>query len=178
MNIDFVQIAFWVFAAVTTGGALLLAATKNVIYGAFLLLVVLLGMAALYVFLDAEFLAVSQVIVYVGGILVILLFGVMLTNKMREVKPKTEIVNLIPGLLVAGSLMAGFYWLTQKVNFISPTHKTTEMAMAGSDVERIGVSTLTDWLLPFELISVLLLAVLVGAAYLTRRPQGGKEGEA
>ena len=68
------------FAAITVAGGLLLALARNLIHAAFLLFVVLFGVAGLYVFAHAEFLAVAQVIVYVGGILILLIFGVMLTN--------------------------------------------------------------------------------------------------
>lgn len=176
-DLSLVEVAFWAFAAVTAGGGIALALTRNVIYGAFTLFVVLLGMAGLYVLLAAEFLAVSQVIVYVGGILVILLFGVMLTNKLRELKPRTEIVNLIPGLLVAGGLFACFAWMVGRLQLDVAGRFAQSESIPADEVNRIGIATLTDWILPFELISVLLLAVLVGAAYLTRKPEGGKEAQ-
>ena len=174
-------IVFIAFAAVTIGGAALLAFTKNIIYAVFLLFVVLFGVAGLYVFYGAEFLAVSQVIVYVGGILVLLIFGVMLTHKLRDLKPRTEIVNFLPGLLVAGGLFAVFFLMVKEIDFAGHALPADGYAwdtgpVGDSDVERIGGATLTRFLLPFELVSVLLLAVLVGAAYLSRKPKG-KEGK-
>ncbi|MEM7035754.1 MAG: NADH-quinone oxidoreductase subunit J [Bacteroidota bacterium] len=161
---------FWAFALLTAGGGLMLALTKNVIYAAFTLFIVLFGMGAMYVFAGAEFLAVSQVIVYVGGILVILLFGVMLTHKIREVNPRTEIVNLFPGLLAAGALFGALLLLIREtapqIALAAATHPP---AAAINDVHQIGKATLTHYLLPFELVSILLLIVLVGAAYLTRK---------
>ena len=82
-NIDYQlikQIIFFVFAVITVGGALFLLFTKNVFYAAFSLLLTLLGVSGLYVFAGADFLAVSQIMIYVGGILVLMIFGIMLTN--------------------------------------------------------------------------------------------------
>lgn len=179
---DIGTLAFIAFSGVTLGGAALLAFTKNIIYAVFLLFIVLFGVAGLYVFYGAEFLAVSQVIVYVGGILVILIFGVMLTHKLRDLKPRTEIVNLLPGLFVAGGLFAAFFLMVDQIDFANHSMPTEGVQMdlgpvEDSDVERIGAATLTRYLLPFELISVLLLAVLIGAAYLSRKAKG-KEARA
>ncbi len=171
-----VEIAFLGFSAVTIGGAAFLALTRNIIHAVFLLFVVLFGVAGLYVLFGAEFLAVSQVIVYVGGILVLLIFGVMLTHKLRDFKPSTQIVNKIPGLLAAGGMFAVFVAMVRTIDFehlarpVSTSAKAYQpVAGIDTDVERIGAETLTEYLLPFEAISVLLLAVLIGAAYLSRK---------
>ena len=174
---DLIEIAHIAFAGITLGAGLILALTKNIIYAAFLLFVVLFGVAGLYVFYGAEFLAVSQIIVYVGGILVILLFGVILTHKLRDLKPQTEIVNLIPGLLIAGGLFAVFVAMVGEMNFSEVmAQEKLDLGAAEAQVdqnaEKIGVATLTEYLLPFELASVLLLVVLIGAAYLSRKAKG------
>ena len=175
------EIAYLAFAGITLGGAGILAFTRNIIHAVFLLFVVLFGTAGLYVFYGAEFHAVSQVVVYVGGILVILIFGVMLTHKFRDFKPKTQVVNFLPGLLAAGGLFVVFFLMVQELDFANLEVPTSEgaayqsVAVIDSDVERIGAETLTRYLLPFEAISVLLLAVLIGAAYLSRKAKG-KEG--
>jgi NADH:ubiquinone oxidoreductase subunit 6 (subunit J) len=161
------QILFHAFILLTGGAALALAISKNIVYAAFLLFVVLLGIAGLYVFADAEFLAVSQVIVYVGGTLLVVIFGVMLTAKIREMKPQTELVNLIPGALLAASL---FFALLFVIRDSGVTHSPDQTAtVALENTQQVGIATLTDYLLPFELISVLLLTVLIGAAYLSRK---------
>lgn len=177
---DLVEIAHVAFAGVTLLGGLALAYTRNIIYAAFLLFVVLFGVAGLYVFYGAEFLAISQIIVYVGGILVILLFGVMLTHKLKDLKPQTEIVNLIPGFLIAGGLFALFVAMVSKLDFSGPlASETISMGSAApvleGNAEKIGVGILTEYLLPFEIASVLLLVVLIGAAYLSRKSKDGKE---
>lgn len=122
-------------------------------------------MAALYVLAGAEFLAVSQVIIYVGGILILLLFGVMLTHKLRETKPRTGIVNLLPGLLVAGSLLTGLIWGISSLDLAFPEPAQPQVEA----VRGVGIATVTQFLLPFELISILLLIALVGAAFISRK---------
>jgi NADH-quinone oxidoreductase subunit J len=101
--------------------------------------------------------------VYVGGILVILIFGVMLTNKLRDLRPETGFVNVFPALLAS---LALFFALALLIESLP---ERTAVALPADDVKEIGKATLTHFLLPFELVSILLLAVLMGAAYLSRR---------
>lgn len=170
------EIIFFAFGGLTAAAAVALSMTKKLMYAAFLLFIVLFGMAAMFVFAGAEFLAVSQVIVYVGGILILVLFGVMLTQKIRGEEPRTEVINLIPGIFVAGGLFAAFIFLIRSidVNNLSWIAKGNTIAPS-SDVEAIGVETVTDFLLPFEAVSILLLAALIGAAYISRRATPKKE---
>lgn len=162
-------ILFGLFAAITVAGGLLLALVRNLIHAAFLLFVVLFGVAGLYVFAQAEFLAVAQVIVYVGGILVLLIFGVMLTNKLRELRPATGFVHVLPALMAS---LAMFFALAL---LILSMPERPSGAVAADDVKEIGKATLTYYLLPFELVSILLLAVLMGAAYLSRRDKAANK---
>jgi NADH:ubiquinone oxidoreductase subunit 6 (subunit J) len=175
---------FYAFALLTAGSALALAMSRNVIYAAWILFAVLFGMAGMYVFAGAEFLAMSQIIIYVGGILIVILFGVMLTQKIRGDGPRTGLINLLPGALLAVALFAALLVLIQSVDFNSalPGLEDPELARSGTraaetDLSAIGKGTVTQYLLPFELISILLLAALVGAAYLTRKYQPKSEQE-
>lgn len=167
------NILFHAFIALTAGAGLVMAISRNIVYAAFLLFVVLLGVAGLYIFAGAEFLAVSQVIVYVGGTLIVVIFGVMLTAKMREMRPQTEFVNLIPGALVAMALFLVLLFMIRESGVL----KTNEVAARAvvDNTRQVGIATLTDYLLPFELVSILLLTVLVGAAYLSRKTKTEKE---
>jgi NADH-quinone oxidoreductase subunit J len=168
------EIAFWGFAGLTLLAALGLALSRKLIYAAFLLFVVLFGVAALFVFAGAEFLAVSQVIVYVGGILILIIFGVMLTQRDSLTTPERSYRRLLPGLMVSG----GLGWLLwRSFGQLDPAawaHSDETVSL--TNTEGIGVQTLTRYLLPFELISLLLLIALVGAAYLAR-PMAQKEQE-
>lgn len=171
---NLVTVVFYAFLGLTVFSAFLLSLTKNVVYAAFMLFAVLFGMAGLYVFAGAEFLAMSQIIVYVGGILVILLFGVMLTHKLRELRPQSEIVNLIPGALLATGMFVVLVMLIQEIG-ASQIRGTVNPQ--GGDLSTVGKAILTDYLLPFEAISILLLVALTGAAYLTRKPEEKGKGE-
>ncbi len=163
-------VIFYLFAALTVCSAAFVVLTRNVIYSAFSLLFTFFGVAALYVFLSADFIAVTQVVVYVGGILVLLLFGVMFTNSIMNPGQKSEVFNVFPGVLiltgVIGSLLYTFYntkgWMV------------TGRTLQGSIVERIGFETMSRYVLPFEMVSILLLAALIGAAFLARFDKTGK----
>lgn len=161
-----IKLAFFGFAGLTLLAALALALSRKLIYASFLLFVVLFGIAALFVFAGAEFLAVSQVIVYVGGILILIIFGVMLTRHEVLRDPSTSYRRVGYGLLVS----SGLGWLLwRSFGHISESAlPTVEAAPMLSNVEQVGVQTLTRYVLPFELMSVLLLIALVGAAYLAR----------
>jgi|NOAtaT_6_FD_contig_21_1002957_length_564_multi_6_in_0_out_0_1 NADH-quinone oxidoreductase subunit J len=167
------DVIFFLFAGITAISGILLAFTRNLVHGAFVLFAVLFGVAGLFVFAGGEFLSMVQIILYVGGILVLLMFGIMLTQKMKELEPRTGIVNILVGSLLALA-MFGFL-LAMVFSFDVPAFAPS----TGDDVKAIGLATLTDYLLPFELVSILLLAVLIGAAYMARRqsqiPKGGAQ---
>ena len=155
---------FWVFAAMTVCSAAVVVLARSLIYSAFALLFTFFGVAALYVLLGADFLAATQLLVYVGGILVLLLFGVMLTHKLYDLDLKSEVTQFLPGLLVSGVMC---YLLV-----FTALH--TEWAGGGGrppapTTEAIGAEFMGRYLLPFEAASVLLLVALIGAALIVRR---------
>ncbi|MCC6397764.1 MAG: NADH-quinone oxidoreductase subunit J [Bacteroidetes bacterium] len=162
---DTFDIVFYAFAAITVLSAFVVVFSRNIMYAAFSLLFTFCGVAGLYVLLQADFLAVTQILIYVGGILVLLLFGVMLTNKVVSVDIKTGTLHTIPAMILAaivlGSLAAVFYatWSTTP----DPVASTTTTTKA------IGELLMTSFVLPFEVASVILLAALVGAALMARR---------
>lgn len=187
------DIFFYLFALITGVSALMAVLVKNIVHAAFSLLFTFMGVAGIYVLLNADFLAVTQILVYVGGILVLLIFGVMLTNKVTDINIKAGAGSRIPAALLVIVLAAvlGFValstkWTTHKDAPWSNTqqwsgnvyerienteHKTADDETKGSvgTAEEIGKLMLTDHLLPFEVISVLLLVALVGAAMLARK---------
>jgi NADH-quinone oxidoreductase subunit J len=160
------DIVFFVFAFITVVSALIVVFSKSIIYSAFSLLFTFFGVAGLYVLLQADFLAVTQILIYVGGILVLMLFGVMLTNKVVNVELKTGTLHTIPALflvaIVSGTL-AGLFYSTWKGIGIeaASTQVTTTKAL--------GNLLMTTYLLPFEIASVVLLVALIGAAMFARR---------
>jgi NADH-quinone oxidoreductase subunit J len=159
------DLVFYVFAFITIVSAFIVVFSKNIIYAAFSLLFTFFGVAGLYVLLQADFLAVTQILIYVGGILVLMLFGVMLTNKVIDVEIKTGTIQTVPALIlvaiVAGTLAGLFYstWRTAGTSMVTlpPTTKT------------LGEMLMTGYLLPFEIASIILLVALIGAAMTARR---------
>src|SRR5207344_2595000 len=97
-------IVFYLFALVTVGSAAVVVLARSLIYSAFALLFTFFGVAGLYVLLGADFLAATQLLVYVGGILVLLLFGVMLTHKLYDLDLKSEVTQFLQSLFVAAGV--------------------------------------------------------------------------
>jgi NADH:ubiquinone oxidoreductase subunit 6 (subunit J) len=158
------DILFIIIAVVTIGSAAVVVLSSSLIYSVFSLLFTLFGVAIIYIFLGADFLAATQVLIYVGGILVLLLFGVMLTNRLYDLNLKTETFQFVPGLIIALLVfvclaIAAVYTKWHTVS-VTPRIPTTES---------IGTLFMTDYLLPFEVASLLLLVALIGAAMLVRR---------
>ena len=139
--------------------------SPNLVHSAVSLLITLFGVAGLYVFLYADFLAATQIIIYVGGILVLIIFGVMLTNKIDTPVIVSDSSNKIIGLFVSAFIfsMLSITVLQTQWN-INP-----DTSQGPSTVKLIGHLILGKYLLPFELISVLLLAALAGSAMLARK---------
>ncbi len=155
---------FYIFAAITLVSAWFVVTTRNVIYSAFFLLFTFFGVAGIYVLLAADFIAVVQIMVYVGGILILLLFGVMLTNTITNVDIRTGASNLLPASIATGILMGAVVsvmWYTEWK--IQPT------AAPNTTIKELGRLLLTDYVLVFELLGLLLLVALIGAASIARR---------
>jgi NADH-quinone oxidoreductase subunit J len=118
----------------------------------------------MYVYLSADFVAVTQIVVYVGGILILLLFGVMLTNKITQERILTNVFNFIPSLvlmlLILGAIL--YVFLYRAKWHLAAAPRTTTV------VEPIGYEVMTNYILPFEIVSILLLVALMGAAYIAR----------
>ncbi|OFY63771.1 MAG: hypothetical protein A3H98_06790 [Bacteroidetes bacterium RIFCSPLOWO2_02_FULL_36_8] len=172
------QLLFYCFAAVVIGSAIFVVTTKNIIYAAFALFSTFFGVAALYVYARADFIAVAQLIVYVGGILVLLIFGVMLTNKVSGQKIQTQERNKIAGFIISLAIFLILLVTIQKANFSGISWineiklKGQELDPSTSTIHAIGIKTMTDYIIPFEITGVLLMMALLGAAYMARRDSG------
>ena len=155
---------FYLFAAVTLGSALLVISTRNIVRAAFYLLFTFFGVAGLYVLLGADFVAVAQIMVYIGGILILLLFGVMLTNKITNVEIKSGSTNVLPAIVGVGVLWGAITSIVYKTEWkteLTEIEKTTAYAL--------GELLIIDYVLIFELLGILLLIALIGAASMARR---------
>lgn len=155
---------FYLIAIITVGSAVVVAFSRNIIYSAFSLLGTFAGVAGLYIFLGADFVAAVQVLIYVGGILVLILFAVMLTHRITDVEITNRAVGRLPGLLVVGVFLA---LLIQTIRE-TPWVKVKELAHQPTTA-RIGDLFLEHYLLPFELASLVLLAAMIGAVVLSRK---------
>ncbi len=141
---------------------------RNLMHQAAGLLFALLGTAGLFVFLSAEFLAVSQIMVYVGGIMVLMIFGVLLTGHLNFNTAGTKSWEKVLGIIFALGLLLAFGKILISVGaFTAPL----EVKLYPS-LERIGGMLLNEYLLPFELISFNLLVGLVGAAFISSSKHG------
>lgn len=158
------DIIFYIFAAITLLSALTVVTTKNIIYAAFNLMLTFFGVAGLYVLLGADFIAIVQLIIYVGGILILLLFGVMLTNKINNVSVTTEVTNIIPGTITVG-LLAGIII----AYFMNTQWKSVPTEFPLSTIDSLGKMLMNEYVLIFELLGVLLLIALIGAASIARK---------
>jgi NAD(P)H-quinone oxidoreductase subunit 6 len=155
---------FYLIALLTIVSAGMVAFSRNIIYSAFSLLGTFMGVAGLYIFLGADFVAAVQVLIYVGGILVLILFAVMLTHRITDVAITNRAAGTIPALIVIGVLV---YFLIQTV-WTTPWLKAKEVVFAAT-TWKIGDAFLYDYLLPFELASLVLLAAMIGAVVLSRK---------
>lgn len=155
---------FYLIALITVASAGMVALSRNIIYSAFSLLGTFMGVAGLYVFLGADFVAAVQLLIYVGGILVLILFAVMLTHRITDVEITNRAAGRIPALLIVGFFV---YHLIQTVRE-APWVKAKEVVYAATTAT-IGDAFLYDYLLPFELASLVLLAAMIGAVVLSRK---------
>jgi NADH-quinone oxidoreductase subunit J len=162
-----IPIVFYVFAVMIVASAIVVVKSKKVMYAAFALLFTFFGVAGLYVLLNADFLAVTQIMIYIGGILVLIIFGVMLTTKITGVDVKEGTMGKVQAglaLLVVAIIGITLIIVYNNVEWameVSPEVKGT--------IEPIGRLLLTDYLLAFEAASVLLLIAIIGAALIARR---------
>ncbi len=158
------QIVFYFFAAITVASAGIVVFSRSLIYSAFGLLFTFFGVAVLYVYLGADFLAATQMVIYVGGILVLLLFGVMLTHKLYDLNLKTETFQFLPALLVMLSVFVTLVGVMLKSHWYNGSPKPPAPTTAA-----IGELFMKDYILPFEVASLFLLVALIGAAMIVRR---------
>ena len=167
-------VLFYSVAIMTVGGALSVALSRNIVRAAVGLLFALAGTAGLYMLLSAEFIAAVQLVVYVGGTLILIVFGVMLTSKSPSLRWEPKHWEVVWALVVAGLVATPLVVLMSTAPFplaregMLPVGQAAEAAKY--PIFELGQALLDPavFLVPFELVSVLLLAVMIGAAYLAK----------
>ena len=165
-------IAFYTLSVLILGLAILVVTAKNTVHSVLFLVINFLCVAVLYVVLRAEFLAVIQVLVYAGGIVVLYLFVVMLVNLKREPEAHKDPRRLgLVGLALAGAVLlevAGIVVYSYGREPSPPVSAAPAPEIQGN-IEQVGWLLYTDFLIPFELASVLLLVAMIGAIVLAKR---------
>lgn len=155
-----------ILSAMMLTGALGVVLFQNIVYSAFTLGAVFISIAGIYLLQNADFVAAAQVLIYVGAINVLILFAIMLVNKSEDFRPMAGrwIRRLGAGLVSVGLFALLATMLIQTDWAVEP-----DVAIPESTIEAIGIHFFTDYLLPFELASILLLMALIGAVVLARR---------
>lgn len=147
------------FMIMAGGSALAILFTRNVFKAALLLLGCLLSIAGIYVLLNAAFIAVTQILIYAGGVVVVIIFGIMLTTR---ISGKPLVVQ--SGNVFSGSLAGLGLFITMVLLFQTAAFRPTTESIGEDSLSRIGIHLMSDFVLPFEVAGVLLLIALVGAA--------------
>ena len=151
------DIVFFAIAGMTLLGATLAVSLKNVFYNALSLILCLFGVACLFIYLNAEFLAIMEVIIYIGAISIAIIFAIMLSRPMFQKYEKRDLLKIARSLFIASFLFLG----------LLKTFKTTQWPRANLEgdysLRAIGRSLLTSSVLPFEAVSLVLLIAIIGA---------------
>ena len=138
--------------------------SKNLVRSAVALFFTLFGLAGFYIMLYADFIAGARILIYVGGILVLIIFGVMLTNKMD----KPSIANSSQNQIIA-AIVSVIFFIAQVVVIFQTDWVENSPLNHDATIKTIGTQLMSSYILPFEIVSILLLAALIGAATLARK---------
>lgn len=173
------HILFYFFAVSVLISALRVVLMRNLVRSIFLFFVTLFSLAALYLFALADFIALTQVVIYAGGVLVLMLFAFMLSSRelLNSIKPAVSgfKFNHFAGILTSILFLFILFTVIIKTDFNQLSWMQESLPINSNDntANQIGIHIMTTYLLPFEILSIFLLMVLIGAAHLARK--GGKE---
>jgi NADH-quinone oxidoreductase subunit J len=160
---------FYVFALLTLGGGLLTITRRNAVHSALSLIVSLLGVAGLYLMQQAEFLFAVQIVLYVGGIMVLFLFVIMLVNLDESAKERQFNGQWAVGLLAVAVVGAEIGWFLYRGQGAFHLEEGVAAASATGNTEMIADVLFQEYLLPFEIASILLLVAVVGAVVMAKK---------
>ncbi len=172
----FQQIIFYVFATFTVGSAMAVVSVKNTIYSALFLVLCFFNTAVLWLLIEAEFLAITLVLVYVGAVMVLFLFVVMMLDvkqlKASQLKQSyTKAALLIAAAMLVELMMLFAYKLSGQI----PTNELVRQEQGYSNVAEVGMELFTKYVYPFEIAAVILLVAIVAAIMLTMRKRDGNK---
>ena len=162
---------FYAFGVMALLSALGILFTRNVIHAAFMLVLTFFAIAGIYILANASFVGVTQLLIYVGGILILMIFGIMLTNRLNGKALITENQNQYVGILIGGVFFSLLTYIILTANLSSIEQGQPQMANL---IEFIGINMMSKYLIPFEIAAVLLLIALIGAAVLSEKRKQGK----
>lgn len=162
------HLAFWSLAAITIGAALMIVVSRNLIHAVVYLILSFVGVAGLYLTLSAEFIALVQILVYVGAIAVLMLFAIMLTP--HAARDNSETQTRFPALIIMGLVIAAGTFIALETEWGAMRGEAI-----GTQTKIIGESLINAYVLPFEVAAVLLTAALVGAIALAREDEEDHE---
>ena len=177
-----INIIFYFLSAVIVGSAIMIAASKNLVRSVFLFFITLFALAGVYVLAMADFVAITQIVIYVGGILVLIIFAFMLSGRetlstLQKADHTFFSISNLPALIISGLFLVVLVnlflrtdignskWIKEAILY------KNEITDSGEMTANIGVNLMTRYLLPFEVISVLLMMALVGSAHLARKEE-------
>lgn len=164
INITGEFIAFFILAVFTIGGAIFMINFTKVVHMVVSMAFTLLGIAGIFFLLNAEFIGVVQVLIYSGAVTILMLFGIMMTRHTAEEEPSRRPWHKVVSFVVVAALFGFLMWGINTTVFPSETADVTEFT-----VQNIGTIVFKQYVIPFELASVLLLAALVGAIILAKK---------
>ena len=172
-------VLFYIFAAIAVMSAILLITRHNVVHSAAFLGSTLFAVAGIFLTLHAEFLAGVQVIVYVGGILVLFVFVIMLISVERAERERQFnrqwTIGLVTAAILVGEIAYGLYQGKDSFNLPAVVPPPAAAAVVTGNSEKVGMALYTSYLLPFEIASILLLVAIVGAVALAKRRTPAEE---
>lgn len=164
------QLFFLYFAVMIIGGSILVVTRKNPVHSVLWMLALLVHIAALYLFLNAEFLAAIQIIVYAGAILVLFLFVIMLLNLRKEETEKKFQKQWLLSVIIGAVFIIFFVLILDEITVIpSPGQYTVKFIQSEGSIMTIGKVLYTEYLLPFEIASLILLVAIIGAVVLAKK---------
>ena len=164
------EVVFVLLGLIAVASAVAVVTTRNVVHAALYLVVTLASAAGTYLMLTAEFVAWVQVLIYVGAVIVLILFGIMLTKAPIGGQSDVDSENRLPAFVVA--LASAATLVTLVVQAFKDAYVDLTAVTDGSGGEEVGTAIFSNYVLPFEVVSILLLAALVGSIVLSRRETG------
>ncbi len=163
---------FYAFAALVLGGAILTITRRNAVHSAIALIVSLMGVAGIYLLQQAEFLFAVQIVLYVGGIMVLFLFVIMLVNLDQAARERQFNRQWLIALAASAAVGAELFWFLYRGKdafHIGPSGATAAAAAAGGNTQLVADVLFSEYLLPFEVASLLLLVAVVGSVVMAKK---------